>query len=116
MMRRHSGGGGFWLCLLLNLLLNLEWSIPAWICLALHFWLGLSLWWFAGALALWVGRILLGMWFVGWAARCGAEKDPPKENKNPYSVKGKDGGQTFQKKISRKYSKIHLFSEVDWKT
>ena len=44
MMRRHSGGGGFWLCLLLNLLLNLEWSIPAWICLALHFWLGLSLW------------------------------------------------------------------------
>ena len=89
MMRRHSGGGGFWLCLLLNLLLNLEWSIPAWICLSLHFWLGLSLWWFAGALALWVGRILLGMWFVGWAARCGAEKDPPKENKNPYSSQKK---------------------------
>jgi hypothetical protein len=28
------------------------------------------------------------MWFTGWAASCGNEKDPPKENKNPYSVKG----------------------------
>jgi hypothetical protein len=28
------------------------------------------------------------MWLVGWAASCGNEKDLPKENKNPYSVKG----------------------------
>jgi hypothetical protein len=27
------------------------------------------------------------MWLIGWAANCGNEKDPPKENKNPYSVK-----------------------------
>jgi hypothetical protein len=34
---------------------------------------------------------LLGMWLMGWASACGNQKDPPKENKNPYSVKGRDG-------------------------
>lgn len=81
--------GSGWLCLVLNLLLNLEWSIPAWILLGLHFWLGLSLWWFIGALVLWILGILAGMWFVGWASGCGSRQDPPKENKNPYSAKNK---------------------------
>ena len=43
MMRRTRRDGSFALCLLINLLLNLEWSIPAWILLALHAWLGFSL-------------------------------------------------------------------------
>ena len=86
-MRRTARSGIFLLSLLINLLLNLEWSIPAWILLALHIWLDISIWWFAGGLALWILRILLGMWFFGWAADCGSEKDPPKENKNPYSKK-----------------------------
>ena len=32
-------------------------------------------------------------WYVadGRASACGNQKDPPKENKNPYSVKGRDG-------------------------
>ncbi len=76
--------------MLINMLLNLEWSIPAWILLGLHAWLGISLRWFAGALLLWILRALAGMWIVGWAAECGSQKDPPKENKNPYSVKGRD--------------------------
>ena len=88
MMRKTKRGGGFFLCLIINLLLNLEWSIPAWILLALHCWLGISIWWFVGALAFWVLSILTNMWLIGWAASCGNEKDPPKENKNPYSVKG----------------------------
>jgi hypothetical protein len=71
--------------LLINLLLNWEWGVPALIALALHHWLGISIWWFVGGLALWIFRVLFGMWFYGWAARCGSEKDPPKENKNPYS-------------------------------
>ena len=90
-MRRTKRGGSFLLCLLINLLLNLEWSIPALILLGLHFWLGISLWWFAAALALWVLSILSGMWFMGWATRVGSEADPPKENKNPYSVTKGDG-------------------------
>jgi len=85
MMRRAKSGGGFWLCLLINILLNLEWSIPAWLLLALHIWLDISIWWFIGGLAFWVLSILTGMWFMRWAAECGSEKDPPKENKNPYS-------------------------------
>jgi hypothetical protein len=86
-MRRYHNTGNFLLSLLINMLLNLEWSIPAWILLALHYAFGLSLWWFFGALALWILRVLAGMWFMGWAASCGNSKDPPKENKNPYSKK-----------------------------
>ena len=90
-MRKTRRSANFFLCLLINLLLNLEWSIPAWILLALHFWLGISIWWFVGGLALWILGILLGMKLMGWAAACGSEKDPPKANKNPYSAKQRGG-------------------------
>ena len=86
-MRRFRRNRRFILCFFINLLLNVEWSVPAWILLALHIWLDLSIWWFIGGLALWILRILFGMWFYGWAADCGAQKDPSKENKNPYSKK-----------------------------
>ena len=89
-MRRTNRGGSFLLCLLINLLLNLEWSIPAWILLGLHFYLGISIWWFVGALAVWMLRIMLGMWLTGWAIDCGKQKDSPKENKNPYSKTNRD--------------------------
>ena len=84
---RRSDASSFFLCLLFNLLLTLEWSIPAWILLALHYWLGLSIRWFWGGLAFWVLSILADMWLVGWAAKCGEQKDLQKENKNPYSVR-----------------------------
>ena len=87
-MRRAVRRGSFWLCLIINLLLNLEWSIPAWVALGLYFGLDISIWWFIGGLGLWLLRVLAGMWLVGWAIDCGNQKDPPKENKNPYSVKG----------------------------
>ena len=90
-IRRAKHRGSFLLCLLINLLLNLEWSIPAWVLLGLHFWLDISIWWFAGGLGLWILVILAKMWLMGWAIDCGKQKDPPKENKNPYSVK-KTGG------------------------
>jgi len=86
-MRRTKRRGSFLLCLLINLLLNLEWSIPAWVLLALHIWLDISIWWFVGAVGLWIVSILTGMWLMGWAASCENEKAPPKENKNPYSQK-----------------------------
>ena len=86
-MRSTRRNGSFFLCLLINLLLNLEWSIPAWVFLGLHIWLGISIWWFVGGLVFWILSILTGMWLMSWAAACGNEKDPPKENKNPYSQK-----------------------------
>lgn len=87
LIRQTKHRGSFLLCLLINMLLNLEWSIPAWIFLALHIWLKISVWWFAAGLILWLLAVLAGMWLVGWAASCGRQKEPPKENKNPYSVK-----------------------------
>ena len=86
-MRRTTHNGCFLLGFLVNLLLNLEWSIPAWILLALHIWLDISIWWFLGGLAFWILSILSRMWILGWATSCGNQKDPPKENKNPYSHK-----------------------------
>ena len=85
-MRKTKRTGNFWLCLLINMVLNLEWTIPAWILLALHFWLGWSAWWFVLALGLWIMNIMFWMWIMGWAADCGNTPDPPKENKNPYSI------------------------------
>lgn len=91
-MRRTGRGGGFFLCLIFNMILNIEWSIPAWILLALHFFFDISIWWFVGGLVFWVLCILSGMWIMGWAADCAAEKDPPRKNKNPYSSKNSDFG------------------------
>lgn len=89
-MRRCRRRGSFWICLLVNMLLNLDGTILAWILLGLHFWLKISIWWFVGALVLWILSLVAGMWFVGWAADCGSERDPPRPNKNPYSVGGDD--------------------------
>lgn len=86
-MRRTTRTGSFLFCLFFNLLLNLEGTVPGLILVALHLWLGISLWWAVGAFALWILGIILGMRFMGWAADCGNQKDPPKENKNPYSKK-----------------------------
>ena len=94
-MRRTKRGGSFWLCLLVNLILNLEWTIPAWILLALHFWLGWSIWWFVLAVALWLLNTMFWMSIMGWAADCSNTPDPPKENKNPYSVKSAKGDNKY---------------------
>lgn len=86
-MRRTRRSGGFFPCLLLNLLLNWEGVIPAALLLALHRWRGWPLWWAGLALALWIGGILLWMLVIGWASDCGSRRDEPRENKNPYSSK-----------------------------
>jgi len=99
-MRRLRVDGNFWLALLLNLVFHWEGSIPAWICLLLHFLIGLSIKWFWIALGLWLLGMVLWMMLVGkfysWAAQCGSTPDRPKENKNPYSVgaKKQDGNET----------------------
>ncbi len=86
-MRKTNRSGNFFLCLLFNIILNLEWAIPGVILLVLHFVLGISVWFSIGAFALWIAVILFWMFIMGWAARCGSTPDPVKENKNPYSAK-----------------------------
>ncbi len=85
-MRRTRRNAGFFVSLLINLLLNFEGIIPAVILYVLHRCLGLSVWWSAAALALWILGILFWMLFLRWAGKCSNIKDPPKENKNPYSA------------------------------
>lgn len=92
-MRRTKRAGNFFVCLIFNMLLNLEWSIPAWILLALHYIVDISIIWFWVALGLWILILISWMSVMGWASDCSSEKDPPKENKNPYSAKSSDFNQ-----------------------
>ena len=87
-MRRTSFTGNFFIVYGINLLLNLEWSIPAWILLILHFVPPrLSLLWFVIALIIWLTVILVWQLIIGAAANVGSKKEVVKENKNPYSAK-----------------------------
>ena len=84
-MRSTKRAGNFFLTLLFNMILNFEWSIPAWVLLAMHYFLGWRILWFWIALGAWVLDILLWMHFMGLASRCDT-KTPYRENKNPYSA------------------------------
>lgn len=86
-MRKAKRSGSFFLCLLFNILLNLDGLIPSAVLLAVHFWLNISVMWSVGAAAIWLGWIILYMLVIGWANDCGNTPDKTKENKNPYSVK-----------------------------
>ena len=88
-MRQTRRAGNFLFNLLLNLLLNAEGALPAVLLLLLHFALDWSLWWAAAALGLWILIVALRTLFLRFAVRCGNRKDPPRENKNPYSVREK---------------------------
>ena len=74
-MRRTKRSGGFFPCLLLNLLLNWEGVIPAALLFALHRWRGWPLWWAGLALALWIGGLIVWMLVLGWASDCGSRRD-----------------------------------------
>lgn len=78
--------GGFFLGMLINMLLNIRGLIPTVVLLILHFALKISFWWAAGAFAAWIIYLILWMVFIGWAGRCGNTCALPKKNKNPYSV------------------------------
>lgn len=84
-MKKLKREGGFFLCLLMNLILNLEWTIPAWILLVLHFLLDWPVWLFWAALGLWLLVIVILTGVISFAAKC-STPTPQRENKNPYSV------------------------------
>ena len=85
MKKNRPKGNGFISALLINLIFDLEWTIPAWIALALHFFLDISILWFVGAIALWIVGVGIKTAVFSWLIREGNRPDPPKENKNPYS-------------------------------
>lgn len=87
-MRRMRNDGGFLLCLIVNLIFNIEWSIPAWICLAVHFIWDLSIWYFIVLIGIWFLYILIVTCVLCWISRCGNEPIMENKNVNPYSKKG----------------------------
>jgi len=91
---RKAEHSNFWLAYLLNVALNFEWCVPALILLGLHFWLGVPIYFFWIALAVWLIGPLIFMLTVELVKKSIPE-DKPQENKNPYSVKNSD---IFKKK------------------
>lgn len=85
MRKRPQVNGGFFAALGINLIFDLEWTIPAWILLVLHFVFDISILWFIGAIALWVVGVGVKTAVFSWLIREGNRPDPSKENKNPYS-------------------------------
>ncbi|MGN1017321.1 MAG: hypothetical protein ACI4PB_00715 [Oscillospiraceae bacterium] len=71
-MRRTSRSGSFFVCLVFNMLLNLEGLIPAVVLLVLHYVLGWPLWPTFAAVGLWVLYLIAWMAVIGWAGRCGS--------------------------------------------
>ncbi len=85
-LRRTKRSGNFFLCLLINISLNLEWLIPIAILIGLHFFLGISIWWGIGLFVFWLLYIIFWMKIIGWADKSSCTPDKTKENKNPYSA------------------------------
>ena len=88
-MRKTNRSGSFFICLLFNMLVNIEGLIPAAVLLILHFVFEWSVWWAVLAAGLWALWLILWMLFMGFAAKSSNTPDPPKQNKNPYSVGNK---------------------------
>lgn len=68
------------LTILINLLMNLEWLIPSVILLVLHFTLGISVWWAALGLLLWIIPTVLFSCCITWATADGEFPRPATVN------------------------------------
>lgn len=83
---RRGNGGGFLLGLILTIAFNLSGTVPAWIVLILHIWLGVPpMWVFWALLGIWLGIIIVRLLIIQWAST--ARSVPTPSNKNPYSSK-----------------------------
>ncbi len=86
-MQKFRFTGSFIISFVLNLVLNLEWAVLAFVLFLLHKFVKLPLWPCLAALGIWSGGVLvitLVLYLIGpWGS--GAEPAEP-VNKNPYSA------------------------------
>lgn len=86
-MQKFRFTGSFIISFVLNLVLNLEWAVLAFVLFLLHKFVKLPLWPCLAALCIWSGGVLiitLVLYLIGpWGS--GAEQAEP-VNKNPYSA------------------------------
>ncbi len=85
-MRRAAPDCGFWLCLLLNVIFHIQWSVPGFLLLLLHFVLGWPLWYSLVAFGVWFGYVLTVTIILSCLSRLDNTGPDYRENKNPYSV------------------------------
>ena len=95
--------GSFFICLAINMLLNLEGLIPAAILLGLHFLLDWSLLWSIGAAVLWVIGLIIFMLFMGWA--CSGSDVPDQSNIKLKPYIAGESGKTTEKATEKAIGK-----------
>ena len=85
-MQRDHRFSGFALCFVSSAAIHLHWLLPAALLVAAHFAFGISLWWAAGAFALFLLTILFRTAVIDWAGSCRQSAYAEKPNRNPYSA------------------------------
>ena len=90
MKHRASGFSGFIFSFLLNSFWHLRWTVPAWVLLALHFWLKISVWWSLSCFGLFLAAMLIYCLLLNSMISAGSYTDKEKPNLNPYSAKMSD--------------------------
>jgi len=81
-IRRNKG---FLISIVINMVFNLEGTIPAWVLLGLHFWIDISIMWFLLALFIWLFVIILRTAVLCWVSKQSNALRPRTNNRNPYS-------------------------------
>ncbi len=89
-MRRATSSDGFLIGYIISVMWNIGWGLLALILWALHYLLGLPLFFTFIALAVWLLKALVATSLVYWAASSAADPTPKRENRNPYSAKDGD--------------------------
>ncbi len=74
------------LCFVSSMALHIHWFLPALLLFIGRFVFGISLWWAAGAAAIFFFTIAFRTMVIGWASRCRGSRPEDKPNKNPYSA------------------------------
>ncbi|MGN0452325.1 MAG: hypothetical protein ACI4GZ_00820 [Ruminococcus sp.] len=88
-IRRTTRHSGFFLCFIINLLINFEWTVPGFVFLGLFIWLKKSvfLWLMIIAFAVFIIYIFVWTLLLSFMNKCSTPTEH-RENKNPYSVGG----------------------------
>lgn len=90
MRRGASKFLGFLTSFLLTSFWHLRWTVPAWVLLGLHFWLGISVWWPLSCFAIFFAIMLIRCLLLNSLVSVGSYTDRAKPNVNPYSAKLSD--------------------------
>lgn len=88
-MKRVSKGNGFFVSVIINMVLRPEWPVVAAVLFFVHHYVEkVSIWWGFGVLIVWFVYCFILTAFISWVGSKGSDKPVEKKNVNPYSQKG----------------------------